>query len=239
MGEYIGAIQEDFRRHGFPIERSGKVQEFLLTASGIQTQEMARWEYRSKDEQWSVLVHQDSMVMQTTAYDRFEDFAEKLQRALDTVLTKTEHDKLGVIQRIGLRYVNVIRPREGEDHRTYLREGFHGIPDAVFVPGTNRLHIESVGSTTAGPDGAKMIVRISQNDEGRELPPDLGISPPKFVKQAQAGETVTLLDLDHFVEGTFEPNPKWVIEQAYDLHDHIIETFHEHVVTPAAIEVWK
>ncbi len=26
IGDYIPAIQEEFRRHGFPIERAGKVQ---------------------------------------------------------------------------------------------------------------------------------------------------------------------------------------------------------------------
>ena len=124
MSDYIPAIQEEFRRYGFPIERAGKVQQLILGPAGgvpVQVVEEQRWEYRTRDETWSILVMQDCVVLQTTAYGRFEDFADKLRHALGTVLAKTEHDRLGVVQRVGLRYVDVVQPREGEDFRFYLR----------------------------------------------------------------------------------------------------------------------
>ena len=57
--------------------------------------------------------------------------------------------------------------------------------------------------------------------------------------RAEAGELVTLIDMDHFVEGNFDADPDWVVARAYELHDHIIETFQGHVVTEDAIEEWK
>jgi hypothetical protein len=45
--------------------------------------------------------------------------------------------------------------------------------------------------------------------------------------------------MDHFIEGNFDPDAEWVVARAYDLHDHLVETFHDHVVTEDAIEVWK
>ena len=239
MADYVPAIQEDFRRHGFPIERAGKVQQISITSGGVQVLERDRWEYRTKDERRSVTVLEDSVVLQTTAYERFEAFAEHLVRAVRTVLVATEQDALGVVQRVGLRYINAVQPREGEDYRFYLRGGFHGISDEVFQPGSHRLHVESIGRTIVGETEGTMIVRIVQNDQGFDLPPDLVGGAPNHVPRAKDKELVTLIDMDHYVEGMFEPSADWVGARIFELHDHIIEMFHGHVVTEKAIEVWR
>ena len=150
MDRYIPEIQEAFRQHGFPVERAGKVQQVTLGPSAggpIQVIEQQRWEYRTREETWSVLLTEDGIVLQTTDYDRFEGFADELRHAVQTVLQSTEHDRLGVVQRVGLRYVDVVQPRETEDFRDYLRPGLHGTADEVFGAGTHRLHAESTGRT--------------------------------------------------------------------------------------------
>jgi uncharacterized protein (TIGR04255 family) len=239
MGDYIPGIQEAFRRHGFPIERAGKIQQLTITPAGVDIVEQERWEYRTKDEQWSVTVFQDSVVLQTTAYERFEGFAEKLEAAVKTVLEESEQDKLGLIHRVGLRYIDLIRPGDGESFRDYLRPGFHGASDAPFATGSHRLHVESVGRTSVGDTSGTMVLRVAQNDQGFDLPPDLIGGAPKFQSRAQPGELVTLVDMDHFIEGKFDPSAEWVTARAYVMHDHLIETFHEHVVSAKAIEVWQ
>jgi len=239
MADYIPAIQEDFRRHGFPIERAGKIQQLTITPAGVQSSEQERWEYRTRDERWSITVLQDSVVLQTTAYERFEDFADRFERALWTVLGNTEQDQLGIVQRVGLRYIDLVRPRVGEDHRAYLRPGLHGIADEVFTVGSHRVHVECVGRTAVGAVAGTLIVRVAQNDQGFDLPPDLvGAAPPHEIR-ARAGELVTLIDMDHFVEGNFDPDAAWAVARAYEMHDHLIETFHQHVVTEHAVEAWR
>ena len=126
--------------------------------------EQQRWEHRNREETWSVLVTEDTAILQTTAYTRFKEFAERLQFAVNTVLTRSEHDGFGVIHRVGPRYIAMVRPSAGKGFRSYLRRGLDGVPDEVFQPGRHLLHVE---------------------------------------------------------------------------HDHIVETFHEHVVTGEAIEEWK
>ena len=243
MDRYIPEIQEAFRQYGFPVERAGKVQQITFgpgAGGPVQVDEQQRWEYRTRDETWSVLVTQDSVALQTTAYGRFEGFADRLRYAVRTVLAKTEHERLGVVQRVALRYVDVVQPRNGEDFRAYLRPGFHGAADEVFRAGTHRLHVESTGRTQLGDDvTGTMIVRVVQNDQGFSLPPDLIGGAPEHAVRAQAGELITLIDMDHFIEGTFDADAGWVVTRAFEMHDHIIETFHEHVVTETAIEAWK
>ena len=243
MDRYIPEIQEAFRQYGFPVERAGKVQQITIGAGAampVQVGEQQHWEYRTRNETWSVLVTQDGVVLQTTAYERFEGFAEYFKHAIRTVLATTEHERLGVVQRVGLRYIDVVQPRDGEDFRAYLRHGFHGAADEVFRAGTHRLHVESMGSTQVGDDvTGTMIVRVVQNDQGFSLPPDLIRGAPKHADRAKADELITLIDMDHFIEGTFDPNADWVVARAFEMHDHLIETFHEHVVTETAIEAWK
>lgn len=243
IDRYIPEIQEAFRQYGFPVERAGKVQQITVGRSAgvpVQVIEQERWEYRTRDEAWSVLVTQDGVVLQTTAYERFEGFADRLQYAVRTVLSTTEHERLGVVQRVGLRYIDVVQPRVGEDFRAYLRPGFHGTADEVFRDGTHRLHVESKGRTQVGDDvTGRMIVRVVQNYQGRLLPPDLIGGAPKFTRRAKRGELITLIDMDHYIEGAFDPDAGWVVARAYELHDRLVETFHEHVVTETAIEVWK
>jgi len=48
-----------------------------------------------------------------------------------------------------------------------------------------------------------------------------------------------LVGVDHFIEGKFRPDAEWVAARAYEMHDHPVETFHRHVVTEKAIEVWR
>ena len=242
MERYIPAIQEEFRRSGFPIERAGKVRQVTFGPGGsapVQVVEQQRWEYRTKDETWSILVMQDSVVLQTTAYSRFEDFAEKLALAVRTVLSESEQDRLGLVHRVGLRYVDVVRPSGGRSYRHYLRKGLHGLPDQVFQPGQHLVQVQSAGGAEVGGIPGTMVVRIVQNDQGAELPPDLAPAAPEFSPRAEAGELVTLIDMDHYVEGNFDADAEWVLARTYEMHDHIIETFHEHVVTPEAIEEWK
>ena len=54
-----------------------------------------------------ILLTRDTVILQTTAYTRFEDFAERLRMAVHTVLAESEHDRLGVVHRVGLRYIDV------------------------------------------------------------------------------------------------------------------------------------
>ena len=231
-----------FRRRGYPIERAGKVPPSHLPSSATTPAHLAerqRWDYRNRDETWGILLTRDTVTLQTTAYTRFEDFVERLQLAVHTVLGEDEHDQLGVVHRVGLRYIGVVRASGGKDFRFYLRPGLHGVGDEVFQPGRHLLHTECRGRTVVGGNPGTMVVRIVQNDQGSPLPPDLVDAAPTFPPRVEAGELVTLIYMDHFVEGNFDADPDWVVARAYEMHDHIIETFQGHVVTEDAIEEWK
>ena len=122
------------------------------------------------------------------------------------------------------------------------------VRQVTFAPGATapvemverqRWEYRNRGETVVGGDPGTMVVRIVQNGQGHSLPPDLTAAAPKYSRSAGPGELLTLIDMDHYVEGTFDPDPEWVVARACELHDHIVETFHEHVVTGEAVEEWK
>ena len=108
-----------------------------------------------------------------------------------------------------------------------------------MTPDTVIVQTESRGRTVVGGNPGTMVVRIVQNDQGSSLPPDLVDAAPSFPPRVEAGELVTLIDMDHFVEGNFDADPDWVVARACEMHDHVIETFQGPVVTEGAVEGWK
>ena len=87
----------------------------------VQLTERQRWDYRNRDETWSIFLTRDTVIPHPTADTRFEDFVERLQLAVHTVLAESEHDRLGVVHGVGLRYIDVARASGGKDFRFYLR----------------------------------------------------------------------------------------------------------------------
>jgi len=241
LGHYIGGIQECFRRMGLPIERVNKVRQIAFgpTDAAPDLTEETRWEYRSRDQHESVLLTERGLVLQTATYDRFEGFAERLRALLDVVFRETEHDSLGVVDRLGLRYVDVVLPSDGQDYRYYLREGLRGVADEVFLDDTHRCFWQSSGATSVMDRQGVLMIRISQNDQGFLLPADLLDGAPRLTRSVPQGRLLTLVDMDHFVEDTFDADADALLPLAYAMHDRIIEAFHEHVVTPEAIATWK
>lgn len=67
------------------------------------------WKFTDQTGDWTVTLTQDFVTLETRAYADFDDFLERLQQVLQTVIATV---KPGIGRRIGLRYINEIRSRE-------------------------------------------------------------------------------------------------------------------------------
>jgi uncharacterized protein (TIGR04255 family) len=233
MAEYIPAIQDNLRRNGFPSDVSGILQQVLITAAGPQSIQTKQDEFRSADNTWSIIVGEDTLVLITSNYDRFAGFAAKLRMAIETIDASAEL-RHGQITRIGLRYLDVVQPLDGETHRDYLKANLHGPQSAVFTQGP-LVHLEAAGRTELGT----MILRITQNDQGILVPPDIALKPLRHKRVTKPGQLLTLIDSDHFVEGEWPFDLKAIIETVDHLHKDINAVFFRDVVTKHATTVWK
>jgi uncharacterized protein (TIGR04255 family) len=167
-------------------------------------------------------------------YSSFDFFCSSLQYALDTVHSVVT---LGLIDRIGLRYVDVVRPSEGEELGQYLHPGLLGLNDAdVGVRRSIRMSVFQ-GETEAGT----LLFRLAQRNDGGFLPPDVEPSPLSHEQpDVQPGEIVTLLDFDHFREFTKEPldfSTDIVLRHLGRLHDNTDLAFRA-AVTEHALSAW-
>ena len=71
---------------------------------GLQSRQ---WRFVDQQDNWTVVLASNFVTLETRAYDTFVDFLNRLHRVLDAVI---EHIQPNIGTRIGLRYVNEIRP---------------------------------------------------------------------------------------------------------------------------------
>lgn len=67
------------------------------------------WKFTDQTGDWTVTLTQDFVTLETRAYADFDDFLQRLQKVLQTLIATV---KPGIGRRIGLRYINEIRSRE-------------------------------------------------------------------------------------------------------------------------------
>lgn len=235
MADYFPRIQDKLRRKGYPVVKNAVIQEVLLTpAGGGASAKHVRWQVLDKSETRSIVVTENFVAFQTTAYTVFEDFVPQLASAVDTLAEEVQGLYL---QRIGLRYVDLVRPARGETWRDYVRPELHGLRSPTFIEDSQAQLHQSTAQTSHGT----MIVRLYQNRDGQVLPPDLTEGGLKVrVEPAVAPtELITLLDLDHFSLRQVDYERGVVESQVWDLHDDLDRVFRESVVTDYALKVWK
>ena len=193
------------------------------------------WEFQNPGRTASVVVNEGFVAFQTTAYETFDKFFEETQAAVNVVAQAVEGL---LVQRVGLRYVDLIRPRAGESWTDYLRDGLHGLSTPAFLPDTVEHIHQTVGKTEVGT----MVVRVLQNRKGSALPPDLTIHnlvlPPHARDLGSA--LTTVVDMDHYRDDlTDDYSRDRLSELGWQLKNTLYETFVDRVATDHAMQVWE
>ena len=230
---FLPAIQETLRHRGFPnlLKRKFMIDHAPPGGEHVK-QERIQWEMMNVAKTRSVLIDEGSLVLQTTAYDSGESFLADLQIALDAF---KEHAKPTDLLRVGLRYVDLIKPIGSLKLDALVAPSLR--PAAVNLPWPSVAHFwESLRETSSN---TKLLVRYTEAMRGFAFPPDLGPFISLQLNRAPEQDSAFgLLDTDHFDErrGAFDVSD--TIERAGDLHDILDQSFRE-LVTPAALEAWK
>ena len=233
VGDSIDDVQERLRKSGFPRFEEGRAHEILLRP-GLQPElrEHPRWEFQNKERTAGIIVMQSAIALQTNSYDTFDRFAMSLRLALDVI---GDAVKPALVERLGLRYVDLVRPEAGESWTAYLKQGLHGLsPEAIGMTGGLQRH-ETTGTTTVG----QLVVRCVQSADGNVLPADLSPSTLDYSRiTARPDELMTLLDLDHFSPVTRDYDVDQVMDAMWGLHENLDISFRE-AITDHAMKKWK
>lgn len=198
-----------------------------------------RWRFNSKDGTESVVLSDGFLTLEVSEYRDFDWFVQLFEEAMDLVGRSVPGEL--VVQRVGLRYIDLIRNTEQLSTSLQLDEGLRGLRKEQIekLPHdlSNLLYaFETRGQTPHGT----LVVKLHQTSDGNHLPPDLRetsvttvIEPP-----IESEELVTILDFDHFsdMQRTFETAP--IAHLLWKLHDYTDLAFRM-AVTPEALTLWN
>jgi uncharacterized protein (TIGR04255 family) len=243
LSTYIPALQEHFRKHGFPDFKRGVTMTLNLTPL-LQDQSaegqpptptpVERYIFSNLENTKNFLIEQGALAFQTTEYDTFETFVGKLLEGLE-LLNKTVG--LSFIERIGVRYLDAVVPRAGETLSQYL------IPEVMGLCGKMKGDIQHSFSETLiqGEDGSVISRTVIQQGQNAQIgfPPDLLPSTSLKVKPrfAQVSGLHAIIDTDAFYMGRVSFDLAETKRKLTVLHERIGTSFRASI-TEHALAVW-
>ena len=234
LADYLPELQERLRKAGYPAftKHTAMAIEFGASDGKQVVQPVAREQFlfATADQQHAFVLASDALTLQSTNYGTFEKFSGAF---LVGVHHLHETVTLAFTERVGLRYLDYVLPREGEELTGYL------VPEVLGL--SRRLggqpsyaYSESLG--TFGDIGLRARVVIQSGGLG--FPPDL--LPGSMALQSRFLERQGLhaiLDTDGFVEGRKLFDLGAVGQQLHEIHKVIGAAF-EATVTPTAMKAW-
>lgn len=232
IDKYVPAFQERLRAEGFPRFQQEQVRSIELALGNVTQREMTRWHFRNRDASSAVMLTTEFMAIQTNRYESFERFLQMTRLATDAFVQEA---RPSLVERVGLRYVNLIRPTEGEGFPKYLRPGLLGLREEDLGVEHQIHRFEMVGQT---PSGSLLVTRLAVSQDGTFLPPDLSDNPLDYETTLSAGEVVAVLDIDHFDIAPFDFDPGGIEERLWRLHDRTDLVFRS-AVTEDALDHWE
>lgn len=232
---YLPDIQARLRGIGFKVNASGQVAEVLMTPQGPQARANKHYEFQNIERTESVVVAPDFVTYQATRYVCFKDFLDRFLQVVGQVSAVT--DGL-TIERIGLRYIDLVIPKVNESWQQYVQPGLRGIASTSFKSEAGEQVHQIVTETKVG---GTIVIRVLSNPNGIPLPPD--VATTKLALNVQGtlvpGRGAAVVDIDHFY--TTQPNEYDVVaigKHLWDLKHVILEVWKDQVVTKEALEAW-
>jgi uncharacterized protein (TIGR04255 family) len=144
------------------------------------------------------------------------------------------------MNRIGIRYIDFILPKEGETPELYINEKLN--PDLGLSDGGEGYAATSVASYPM--EKGVLNIRYMRGNGQPKLPPDLGIltlEPSRLMKSGiEDNQPTAILDTDRII--VFSPVERLDIAKVHKLfitmHNDISRAFKNRAITDHAKEIW-
>lgn len=242
LESYIRNIQDSLRKMGYPDFTKGVTLAFnLASISSANTapeqqptvERVERYVFSNMARTRGFVLEQNALSYQATDYETFELFAEELLKGLEILHSAVSLD---YSERVGVRYLDAVIPRDGDKLYEYLVPEVHGVSSRLR--GVELQHsfsettvtIPSVGNVTA-----RTIIQSGQPG----FPPDLqpiGLTLPDRFGQFKGLHAI--IDTDGSVEAREPVDLRNLKARLFALHDEISKAF-KATATPHAFEIWK
>lgn len=168
MEKYVPEIQDRLRLRGFPSYQKQEDLHFRVDLDNqkFQKQETSRWVFLNNTRTECYVLRLGSIAYHATGYETFQPFSDKVVDGIEDI---HEVVSLACIERLGLRMLDAVTPKEGQSPECFLVESLHGTSSKI---GGKFKHsfLEAVSEA----DGGEILAsRVFTVDGGLPLPPDL------------------------------------------------------------------
>lgn len=235
MDTHLPDIQEDLRRTGFVRYNKEDIQQVVFGGPEVRAEHGTRWVFSSRDRSEAVVLAPGFVVYETSKYDVFETFSSRFYEVLNVVSNRT---KIELVEKLGLRYIDLIRTAEGRSAKEFLREHVRGLAPEDLGAKKSRHQFVIQAETDQGD----LLVRSFENSGPDFLPPDLVSTHTHLdfpvAREDLGRDTYRILDIDHIAKGEFDFDPSTLIDKLWELHACASRAFLA-AVTEEAIEYWK
>lgn len=237
MAEYVPTVQDRLRRKGYPDYREETLMAIDIRRPEdpqveVQNTQKKRWGFISSKGTEGYLLFPDSLIYHTADYDTFSKFT---KNALEGLALVHEIIELSYMDRIGLRYLDSISPKDGENVEDYISPSLTGL-SSLIAGSLNHAFSE----TAMEIDGGKLIVRSVITENGLALPPDLmpfSLKLPERLSSLNGKNAV--LDVDYFVIQRLDGIDLELIQKQMIASHKIVTDAFNSSVTEHAINTWK
>jgi uncharacterized protein (TIGR04255 family) len=244
METYVPAIQEELRNIGFPDFRKEVINALSITIGQANSappimQPVNRFIFSNVDDTSGFTLETNALSFQLTDYDVFETFLETFIKVLSII---HKHVSLSFIERIGVRYLDAVQPKAGEDLSQYLVSEVLGMTfklSSYKVPG-KLLHSYTETLSENVETGSKLVARTIIQDGKLTLPPEIAQIAYSINKKFDSYQGChAIIDNDGYLDQMRTPFDLDLVRLKLDqLHEEIAESF-KNSATDFAIKTWK
>lgn len=233
MDSHVSLFQ-DYLRQDFPLFSTTQQQEVTVGPQGISVNSTDGWIFTSSNKKRAVMLDNNRIVILTSEYNRYPEFWNDCQKALEFLVEKV---KPALLLRIGLRYSDtIIATNEEEPIESYVQPVVceHG----HFSNFNNQIH--RINETVFTTDAGVLAIRSLYGNLNLPVWQDLVESPVLISKPTSHSRRI-LLDFDHYWQPqndaqSFDLN--FIASKMDNLHKTTREAFFE-ITTENGREVWK
>lgn len=233
--DFLPAIQEKFRKAGYPdyVARPTTVLQFGPGGPGSaapKTITYDQYSFTNVARTHSFVLDPYALSLQSTNYGRFETFSAEFIKGLARVHSEV---RLDLVERIGLRYLDRVTPKDGDTLEKYL------IPEVLGLShrGLGKT-VHTYSETMTDVDGVTLVSRIVTQEGGLAFPPDvqpLGLAVDKRFTEHQGLHAI--LDTDGYVTAREAYSEERMSKVLHVIHEAISASF-KVTATKHAFTVW-
>jgi uncharacterized protein (TIGR04255 family) len=241
LDQYLPGIQDSLRKAGYPDFEKSLLGIINMTVGAERQnvpalQPQPRYSFYDEARTSGFILDQSMMIFQTTDYDVFETFTQQFLKGIAMV-----HDSatLNYSERIGIRCLDAIYPRDNETLGQYLVPSVMGIYDQLAP--RELIHSYSEIRTKQGNTMlvSRAVVRHQEQEGNVAFPPDL---LPMEIKVSEKFRKIkglyAIIDTDSWLEEREKFDISGIKRRLDVLHHELRRSF-DLMVTPHALEVWK